>query len=187
MGYLLDTDLDKARESLAHIQRASESALEELRLTVGLLRQPGDKEPTEPAGGLGRLDELIDSFAVTGLRVTCDVTGLVRQLPEAVDLTAYRVIQESLTNTAKHAHASVAEVEVAVDQGMLRVCVRDDGRGGADSSRGSGLTGLRDRVEAIGGRISLHSPPGAGTALKIALPLDDPAGAVGLSPANAGS
>ncbi len=75
MGYLLDTDPDKARESLAHIQRASESALEELRLTVGLLRQPGDSEPTEPAGGLRRLDELIESFAATGLRVTCGATG----------------------------------------------------------------------------------------------------------------
>src|SRR5260370_20171457 len=102
MGYLLDTDLDKAREPLAHIQRASESALEERRLTVGLLRQPGDSEPTEPAGGLGRLDELIGSFAATGLPVTCDVTGQVRPLPEAVDLTAYRVIQESLTNPANH-------------------------------------------------------------------------------------
>src|SRR5260370_3453331 len=86
------SDLDKARESLAHIQRASESALEELRLTVGLLRQPGDKEPTEPAGGLGRLDELIDSFAVTRLPVARDVTGLVRQLPEAVDPTAHPAV-----------------------------------------------------------------------------------------------
>src|SRR6185437_11265719 len=97
MGYLLGTDLDKARESLAHIQQASEAALEELRLTVGLLRQPGDSEPTEPASGLGRLDELIGSFAATGLNVTCHVTGEARPLPEAVDLTAYRVIQESLT------------------------------------------------------------------------------------------
>ena len=88
MGYLLDTDPAKARESLAHIQQASEAALEELRLTVGLLRQPGDHEPVEPAGGLARLDELIASFAATRLRVTCDVTGQVRQLPEAVDLTA---------------------------------------------------------------------------------------------------
>ena len=123
MSYLLDTNLDKARESLAHIQRASESALEELRLTVGLLRQPGDSEPTEPAGGLGRLDELIESFAATGLRVTCDVTGQARPLPEAVDLTAYRVIQESLTNTAKHAAG-------ALGGGPSRVRARSAGAGG---------------------------------------------------------
>ncbi len=85
MGILLDTDLDKARESLAHIQRAGEAALEELRLTVGLLRQPGEVEPTELAcSGLGRVDELIESFAATGLHVTCQVTGQVRPLPEAV-------------------------------------------------------------------------------------------------------
>jgi signal transduction histidine kinase len=85
MGYLLDNDLAKARESLAHIQRASEAALEELRLTVGLVRQPGDHEPVDAVG------ELIASFAATGLRVTCDMTGQVRQLPAAVDLTAYRL------------------------------------------------------------------------------------------------
>src|SRR6185437_3018271 len=108
MGYILDTDPAKARESIAHIQQASEAALEELRLTVGLLRQPGDAEPVEPAGGVARLDELISSFTATGLHVTCSVTGQVRPLPEATNLTAYRVIQESLTNTAKHAAGAPA-------------------------------------------------------------------------------
>jgi signal transduction histidine kinase len=95
------------------------------------------------------------------------------RLPEPTELTAYYAVSEALTNTAKHAHASAAEVavEVAADQGTLRVFVRDDGRGGADSSRGSGLTGLKDRVEAVGGRLSLRSPPGAGTAVEIVLPL----------------
>jgi len=111
----------------------------------------------------------------------------VGRLAEPVEITAYYAVSEALTNTAKHAHASAAEVDVAADQGMLRVRVRDDGRGGADFGRGSGLTALKDRVEAFGGRISLHSPPGAGTALEIALPLGDPAGAVRPSPATAGS
>jgi signal transduction histidine kinase len=93
------------------------------------------------------------------------------RLPEPAELAAYYVVSEALTNTTKHARASSAEVEVAADQGMLRVRVRDDGRGGADSSRGSGLTGLKDRVEAIGGRISLRSPPGAGTTVEVALPI----------------
>jgi signal transduction histidine kinase len=93
------------------------------------------------------------------------------RLPEPAELTAYYAVSEALTNTAKHAHASAAEVEVAADQDILRVRVRDDGDGGADSSRGSGLTGLRDRIEAIGGRITLRSPPGVGTAMEIALPL----------------
>jgi signal transduction histidine kinase len=76
---------------------------------------------------------------------------------------------------------------VTADESVLRVLVRDDGRGGADFRSGSGLTGLKDRVEAFGGRISLRSPPEAGTILEIALPLHDPAEAVGLEPANSGS
>ncbi len=172
MGYLLGTDLAKARESLAHIQRASEAALEELRLTVGLLRQPGDREPVEPAGGLGRLDELIVSFAATGLRVTCDVTGQVRQLPEAVDLTAYRLIQESLTNTAKHAAGTSASVRLAFRPGVLALAVEDDGPpGGSGASRaagsgdglaagsgigeeGHGIIGMQERAAALGGWLS---------------------------------
>src|SRR5260370_3136071 len=136
MGYLLGTDLAKARESLAHIRRAGEGALGEVRVTVGLLRQPGDREPVEPAGGLGRLDELIVSFAATGLRVTCDVTGQVRQLPEAVDLTAYRLIQESLTNTAKHAAGTSASVRLAFRPGGLALAA-----GGGGAPRGVGGRG----------------------------------------------
>ena len=81
---------------------------------------------------------------------------------------------EALTNIAKYAGASAGEVEVTARDDVLQVRVRDDGRGGADFGRGSGLAGLKDRIEALGGRISLHSPPGVGTALEIALPLSDP-------------
>jgi signal transduction histidine kinase len=100
------------------------------------------------------------------------------RLSEPVELAAYYVVAEALTNTAKHAHASVAEVQVAISRGVLHVRVRDDGRGGAEFGLGSGLVGIKDRAEALGGRISLRSPPGAGTAVDIALPLGDtlPAG-----------
>jgi signal transduction histidine kinase len=83
-------------------------------------------------------------------------------------------VSEALTNTAKHARASAAEVEVGARDGGLRVCVRDDGRGGADFAGGSGLAGIKDRMEALGGRIWLHSPPGAGTAVQIVIPLSGP-------------
>jgi signal transduction histidine kinase len=99
------------------------------------------------------------------------------RLPEPVEIAAYYAVSEALTNAAKHAHASAAEVEVATGGGVLHVRVRDDGRGGAGLTGGSGLVGLKDRVEALGGRLSLHSPPGAGTALEIDLPLGDPSGA----------
>ena len=98
------------------------------------------------------------------------------RLPEPVEIAAYYAVSEALTNVAKYAHASAAEVEVAVGDGVLRVDVRDDGRGGADFGRGSGLLGLKDRVEALGGWISLQSAAGAGTIMQIALPLDDPSG-----------
>jgi signal transduction histidine kinase len=96
------------------------------------------------------------------------------RLPEPIELAAYYVVAETLTNTAKHAAATAIDVEVTADAGMLRVRVRDDGRGGADLTRGSGLVGLTDRVEALGGRLELHSPPGAGTHLQVALPLTTP-------------
>ena len=93
------------------------------------------------------------------------------RLPEPVEIAAYYVISEALTNAAKHGNASAADVEVAAGEGVLHVRVRDDGRGGAAFGHGSGLVGLKDRVEALGGRISLHSSPGAGTTVEIALPL----------------
>ena len=133
---LASTDLAKARESLGHIQRASEAALEELRLTVGLLRQPGEREPTEPAAGLARLEELIGSFAATGLKVTCEVIGQARPLPEAVDLTAYRLIQESLTNTTKHAAGASASVRLTYRPGVLALAVEDDGPHARDDDDG---------------------------------------------------
>ena len=95
------------------------------------------------------------------------VTG---RLAEPVEIAAYYTVAEALTNIAKHARASTVEVEVAADERVLRVCVRDDGRGGADPGRGSGLAGLKDRVEALGGEIFLDSPRGAGTTLRVELP-----------------
>jgi GAF domain-containing protein len=100
--------------------------------------------------------------------------NVAERLPEPVEIAAYYAVAEALTNTAKHAHASGADVEVAAREGGLRICVRDDGRGGADFAGGSGLAGIKDRMEALGGRIWLQSPPGAGTAVQIVIPLSGP-------------
>jgi signal transduction histidine kinase len=91
---------------------------------------------------------------------------------EPIEIAAYYLVAEALTNAAKHAKASAAEVEVGTTGGVLRVCVRDDGRGGAELAGGSGLVGLSDRVEALGGRLWLHTAPGAGTTVRAELPLD---------------
>ena len=93
------------------------------------------------------------------------------RLPDRVEVAAYYALSEALTNAAKHARASIVEVEVSVAEEVLRLLVRDDGIGGADPSRGSGLVGLSDRVEAVGGTIAVISPPGAGTSLLVTIPL----------------
>jgi signal transduction histidine kinase len=173
-----DEDLTQARESVAHIQQASEEALEDLRLTVGLLREPGALEsaqPAEPMPGLDQLEELICSFAGAGLRVTHEVSGQARQLPEAVELTAYRVIQESLTNTRKHAGCDTAVVRLGYAPGALRLAVEDDGKQATQATRqpaeGHGITGMRERVAALGGRLSAGPRPEGGYRVLAELPL----------------
>jgi signal transduction histidine kinase len=94
------------------------------------------------------------------------------RLPESVEVSAYYIVAEALTNAAKHGHASAVGVEAEVVADLLRITVRDDGAGGADLAGGTGLVGLKDRVEALGGRIVLHSPRGAGTTLRAELPLN---------------
>jgi signal transduction histidine kinase len=113
--------------------------------------------------------------ALTALARRCPVpvdldVQVVGRLPDPVEIAAYYVVSEALTNTARHAAATAATVTVTAAGGVLRVCVHDDGRGGADFARGSGLVGLRDRVEALGGHVSLHSPPGNGTILNVDIP-----------------
>jgi signal transduction histidine kinase len=179
LAYLLDDeDLLQARESVTHIQRASGEALEELRLIVGLLREPGTAEPQEPAEpvpGLDRLEELICSFAGAGLRVTREVTGQARPLPEAVELTAYRVIQESLTNARKHADCDTAVVRLGYAPGTLRLAVEDEGKAVTRRSprtpEGHGIVGMRERVAALGGRLSAGPGPEGGYRVFAELPL----------------
>jgi signal transduction histidine kinase len=101
-----------------------------------------------------------------------------RRLPEPVEVAAYYVVSEALTNAAKHAHASVVNVELDTDDEILHLAIRDDGIGGAHLSQGSGLVGLRDRIEALGGTLHVTSPAGDGTTLLIEVPLDDQTSAV---------
>ncbi len=119
-------------------------------------------------GGLGpALRTLARRAAVT---VELDVAAIAR-LPEPIEVAAYYVVSEALTNATRHAHASVVEVDAEACGGTLRVCVRDDGAGGADPLRGSGLVGLKDRIEALGGTFSMCSPAGGGTTVSCELPV----------------
>jgi signal transduction histidine kinase len=96
----------------------------------------------------------------------------VERFAERIEVAAYYVVSELLTNAAKHAHASVVHAAVEHANGTLYISIRDDGIGGADPAKGSGLVGLRDRVEAVGGTIAVESPAGAGTTVLVSLPLD---------------
>ena len=96
--------------------------------------------------------------------------GVDQRLPDSVEVAAYYVVAESLTNAAKHAQASEVRVTVETDGPTVRLSIRDDGIGGADAARGSGLTGLTDRVEALGGRLQMSSPIGSGTSLLATIP-----------------
>jgi signal transduction histidine kinase len=107
----------------------------------------------------------------SSLPVKLDV-GPMERLPQAVETAAYYVVAEALANAIKHASASVAQVGLEVRDRTLRVSIRDDGVGGADPAQGSGLVGLRDRVEALGGTIALTSPPGQGTSMVLELPVE---------------
>jgi signal transduction histidine kinase len=181
LAYLLDDeDRSAARESVRHIQRASEEALEDLRLTVGLLREPGlepaeHAAPAEPVPGLDQLEALICSFGGAGLRVRREVTGQARPLPEAVELTAYRVIQESLTNTRKHADCDAALVRLGYAPGALRLTVEDEGTAVTQDNgcmpEGHGIVGMRERVAALGGRLSAGPRPEGGYRVFAELPL----------------
>ena len=94
-----------------------------------------------------------------------------RRLPDQVEVAAYYAVSEALANAAKHARASVVHVELGTPDASLRLAIRDDGIGGADPARGSGLTGLRDRIEAVGGTIDVTSPADGGTTLLITIPV----------------
>jgi signal transduction histidine kinase len=120
-------------------------------------------------GGLGpALKALARRSAVP---VELDVS-VQQRLAERVEVAAYYVVSEALANAAKHAHASVAQVRVEAVDGILALRIRDDGVGGADPGRGSGLIGLADRVEALGGKIAVASPAGEGTSLQVELPVE---------------
>ncbi|WP_248958296.1 sensor histidine kinase [Sphaerisporangium perillae] len=128
-AHVMDDEPRQAREALGHIRQAGRAALDELRTTVGLLRRPGSTEelPTEPAPGLDRLPELITSFTAAGLSVDCHLEGTPRPLPSPVELTAFRVVQEALTNVSKHAGKATTRVRITYGHRDLTIEVSDDG------------------------------------------------------------
>ncbi|MFG2333746.1 sensor histidine kinase [Streptomyces sp. NPDC048604] len=185
-AHVMDKRPDQAKEALAHVREASRSALDELRATVGLLRQSGDPEaPTEPAPGLARLDELLDTFRNAGLPVELARTDDDGGLPAAVDLAAYRIIQEALTNVRKHAGPDArAEVSVVRVGRTVEITVLDDGapQPAAEDAvpvGGHGLVGMRERAGALGGALTAAPRYGGGFRVQAILPVTARTGADG--------
>jgi signal transduction histidine kinase len=165
---------DKARASLQDIRRQSRDAIAELKATVGVLREGGSAAPRAPAPGLAELDGLVEMAARAGVRVEVAVAGAARPLPGTVDLAAYRIVQESLTNVVRHAHASAATVSVRYDPEAVVLEVQDDGSGqnnGAGGEHdGHGLIGMRERATAVGGTLRVGKAPGGGYLVQATLP-----------------
>ena len=163
----LPTGADDVRADLTRVAEGLTTAVDELReLSRGIhpsILTEGGLSPALKA--LGRRSPV---------RVKLD-TGFERRLPDHVEAAAYYTVSEALTNASKHANATRVWVSLRVDPDMLHLSIRDDGAGGADATRGSGLTGLRDRIEALGGRIKIESPSGSGTLIEVEIPIGGPA------------
>ena len=180
-AHVLSTRPDAAAESLQAIKTASKEGLRELRAILNVLRQADDADPTQPAPGTAQLEALIDGARRAGLETTYSVTGEPVTLPAAVDLTAYRIVQESLTNAIRHAGPATAAVSLGYHRDELRIDVTDTGRGqpsgpsgtagAAGHSGGHGLAGMRERAAAVGGTVEAGPGPGGGFRVAARLPI----------------
>ncbi|MFF7638590.1 sensor histidine kinase [Kitasatospora sp. NPDC008050] len=189
--HLMRTDPDHAYQALERIRDTSRAALDELRATVGLLRHSDTPAaPREPAPGLAALDALLDSFRHSGLDITLERTGRPDELPPITDLAAYRIIQEALTNTRRHAGLVSARVHLDYRTEALRIAVEDDVPGARDAGSGSGpattttgraqgtgtgtghgMIGMHERAKAAGGTFTAGPRPAGGFRVNAELPL----------------
>ena len=181
-SYALAADPKTAQTALAAISSTGRQALTEMRRLLGVLRTAGDQAALAPVPGLGELRELLDQARAAGLAVTYTLTGAPRELPEGAELAAYRVVQESLTNTRKHGGlAASAAVTLRYEPDGLTVEVTDDGMATpAGDGGGHGLAGMRERIEMYGGTVQAGPLPRGGFRVLARLPCPQvrPAGPV---------
>jgi signal transduction histidine kinase len=175
--HLMDRQPERARSALTTINEVSKQALVELRSVLGVLRDVDEADPRAPrapAPGLARLDDLVDSAAAAGLVVRVEQDGTRAPLPADVDLAAYRIIQEALTNSARHSGGASATVRLDYEPGQLRIEVADDGQGRAAArshGSGNGIAGMTERAAALGGALQAGPRPAGGFAVEARLPL----------------
>jgi signal transduction histidine kinase len=166
---------EQARAALDAIRQASKEALAELRSVLDILRQGDEQAPRSPTPTLARLDNLVSQAAAAGLTVRTETVGEVRPLPFGIDVAAFRIVQEALTNVARHAGPATATVQIAYGDRDVTVQVDDDGRGAAQQAKpgsGKGILGMRERVAALSGELEAGPRPGGGFRVRATLPLD---------------
>jgi signal transduction histidine kinase len=177
---VIDTDPQQAREALAIIETTTRRSLHEMRLLVSMLRGAEDHDADlSPVPGLGDLDRLVAATDAAGVTVEVDIDGTVRGLSPAADLSAYRIVQEALTNVVRHAGPTRARVRISYRPGELSIDVTDDGPSGqapppvARAGSGHGLIGMRERAALFGGQLSA-GPHAAGFRVRASIPTTDP-------------
>ncbi|CNG34911.1 integral membrane sensor signal transduction histidine kinase [Mycobacterium tuberculosis] len=164
---------ERAEDALTAIKQASKDTLREMRATLGVLRHVDEAAPVTPAPGLARLEELTSGISAAGLTIRTKIEGDPRPLPAEADLAAYRIVQEALTNVTRHSTASTATVRVDYADGEVTVSVEDDGvpSSPGPSAGGSGIRGMRDRAESLGGALEAGPGPDGGFSVRARLPL----------------
>ena len=173
--HLMDEQPDQARVALTAIKQASKGALGELRSVLSVLRQLDEGAPRAPTPGLDRLDELVSNASISGISVRTEVTGEPRTLPAGVELAAFRIIQEALTNVTRHAGAETAIVRLQYGDHALGVEVEDSGNGipvAFPNGSRHGIQGMRERATALGGTLQAGPKPHGGFRVAATLPVD---------------
>jgi signal transduction histidine kinase len=164
----LDEDPHEAAAALEEAERLGRQSLDEVRHAVGLLRRDGQHDPTAPLPGSLDVPALVERFRAAGAEVSAHLEGDLAALPSTVGLAAYRIVQEALTNAAKHAPRAPAHVELRVEPEAVRLCV--DSAGPPQQGNGLGLVGMRERAESLGGHCEA-GPGGSGWLVRAELPL----------------
>jgi len=172
-AHVIDTDPREAKRSLDAISVTSRTTLAEIRRLLGVLRADGDSAEYAPAPGLADLGRLVAEIGAAGLPVDVVTLGTPEPIPPGIDLTAYRIVQEALTNVLKHAGPARAEVTVGYEPDVLTLRITDDGRGpgGRTAEGGHGLLGMRERVAVYGGELDVGPRIGGGFRVTARLPL----------------
>jgi signal transduction histidine kinase len=174
--HVLDSQPEEARKALAAVEATSRQALVEMRRLLGVLREEAEPRGSlAPAPGLAEVEALAAEVARAGVRVEVHIEGTPCELPAGLDLSAYRIVQEALTNVVRHAGPATARVAVRYSPGQVALEVVDDGRGpGAEDRGGHGLAGMRERAALYGGTLEAGPVPGGGFRVAATLPVEGP-------------